>query len=48
MSDVKNLLVPLDDYLKSNLTNAVVPSTHAVVNVTNAAAIQTNAAVNLK
>jgi TPR repeat protein len=48
MSNAKNLLVPLDDYLKSNLTNAVVPSTNAVVNVTNAAALQTNAAVNLK
>jgi hypothetical protein len=48
MSQAKNLLVPLDDYLKSILTNAVVPPTDSVVNVTNAAAIKTNAAVNLK
>jgi len=41
MSDAKNLLVPLDQYLKSTLTNAV-------VNSTNAAAIKTNSAVNLK
>lgn len=48
MSDAKNLLVPLDDYLKNTPTNAVVPSTNAVVNVTNVTAIKTNAAVNLK
>jgi len=41
LSSAKNLLVPLDDYLKSAATNAV-------VNSTNAAAIQTNSAVNLK
>jgi len=41
MSDAKNLLVPLDQYLKRTLANAV-------VNSTNAAAITTNSAVNLK
>jgi len=41
MSQAKNLLVPLDRYLKSTLTNAVVNSTNAV-------AIKTNSAVNLK
>ena len=41
MSDAKNLLVPLDQYLKNISTNAV-------VNVTNAAAIKTNSADNLK
>lgn len=41
MSDAKNLLVPLDQYLKSAATNAAVHST-------NAAAIKTNRAVHLK
>ena len=41
ISDATNLLVPLDQYLKSTITNAV-------VNSTNAAAIKTNNAVNLK
>jgi len=40
MSAAKNLLVPLDQYLKSAATNAV-------VNATSAAAIKTNSAVNL-
>jgi uncharacterized protein len=48
MSDAKNLLVPLDQFLKSSSSNAVALSTNAAVNVTNAAAIKTNAAVNLK
>jgi uncharacterized protein len=41
MSDAKNLLVPLDQYLKGAATNAA-------VNSTNTAAIKTNSAVNLK
>ena len=41
MGDAKNLLVPLDQYLKNAATNAVVIST-------NAAAMKTNGATNFK
>lgn len=41
MSDAKNLLVPLDQYLKS-------AATKAAVNFTNTAAIKTNTTVDLK
>ena len=48
MSDAKNLLVPLDQYLKSAATNAAVAVTNTVVDSTNLPAIKTNAAVDLK
>ncbi len=41
MSDPKNMLVPLDQYLKSAATNSA-------VNVTNTTVIKTNAAVDMK